>query len=81
LPGLRQTQCKRRAFLRPTFTKKGGKKMRYWPTDKKYEYVREDGEIWTLTNMLKRDVNPTIVYDEDIQVPKIVYRTMERIFV
>lgn len=55
--------------------------MRYWPTDKKYEYVREDGEIWTLTNMLKRDVNPTIVYDEDIQVPKIVYRTMERIFV
>lgn len=53
--------------------------MKYWPTDRNQQYVREDGEICGISKMLKEDLSPQIIYDEYIQMPKAVYQTMEKI--
>lgn len=51
--------------------------MKYWPTDRNQQYVREDGEICGISKMLKEDLSPQIIYDEDIEMPHIVCRAME----
>lgn len=55
--------------------------MKYWPTDKERQYIREDGEICDLTKMLKEDLSPQIIYDEDIEMPNAVYWTIEKMMV
>jgi len=55
--------------------------MRYWPTDVSGEYIREDGEVFSISEIFKQDLSPQIIYDEDIQMPKVVYRTMEKMMV
>ena len=55
--------------------------MRYWPTDKERQYIGEDGKIYNLLTMLKEDLSPQIIYDEDIQMPEDVYQTMEKIMI
>lgn len=55
--------------------------MRYWPTDKNKQYVREDGKIRDISRILKEDLSPQIIYDEDVQMPKAVYRTIEEMMV
>lgn len=52
--------------------------MRYWPTDKNKQYVREDGKIRDISRILKEDLSPQIIYDEDIEMPNVVYRTVEK---
>jgi len=55
--------------------------MKYWPTDVSGEYIREDGLLLPISIILKKDLSPQIIYDEDIQMPKVVYRTMESMMI
>jgi hypothetical protein len=55
--------------------------MRYWSTSYNSRYVREDGEICDLSKVLKEDLSPQIIYDESVEIPKAVYKTIEKMMV
>ncbi len=55
--------------------------MRYWTTPYNGRYIREDGEICDFPKMLKEDLSPQIIYDESIEIPKVVYRTIEKMMI
>lgn len=51
--------------------------MRYWPLhDDQGDYVREDGEIVIISEILQRDSSPELIYDETINIPRIVKKVM-----
>lgn len=57
------------------------KTMKYWPTDRDKKYVREDGRTCNSSEIFNNDIAPQIIYDEDIQMPNAVYRTLEKMMV
>lgn len=55
--------------------------MRYWPTDRDQQYVREDGEICDYSKIFNEDIAPQIIYDDDILMPNAAFQTMQDIMI
>jgi len=55
--------------------------MRYWPTDRDQQYVREDGEICDYSKIFNEDIAPQIIYDDDITMPNAAFQTMQDIMI